>query len=365
MIRGKAIKNSRHLIAIAMSLSFPMQVFAQTPSELAALSLQDLMGMDVNEEAVEDKDKSKWAVNYSYQQLKLEGYRKGKNNLSNDAVLFRNDGSEARTNENYPILPTVITQEVHTLNLSYTWDTNIQLGLTLPYIIQSTEHISSVPGFDEFTLKSEGIGDVSVNVAYLLPMELSGNWAVSAALSFPSGAIDHRGDTPRNGTGTKEQLPYTMQLGSGTYDFPLSIQYANNYKQIKYGGQINARIRTGKNDKGYRLGNTYGISSWARWMTPLWIHPGVSVAYRHSEEIHGIDTSLTVPGPFPFPANITDPANFGGDTVDLGFSIRACSVERSCKEYIDFNMRKPVFQRLNGIQIKESWHFGASIGMNF
>jgi hypothetical protein len=38
-------------------------------------------------------------------------------------------------------------------------------------------------------------------------------------MRLPTGSIDEVGDTPRNGSGTLERLPYTMQLGSGTYDF--------------------------------------------------------------------------------------------------------------------------------------------------
>ncbi|MFW5450035.1 MAG: hypothetical protein ACKE9I_00425 [Methylophagaceae bacterium] len=360
-----ALQPSLFIFALCFSLS--QKALSQTPSDLAALSLQELMGISIDDDTdtvVHAHDHNeRWSISYGYQRLELDGYRNGTDNLSDETAIFR--PPEARTTTNYPILPTVITQEVHTLNLNYKLNEQLHLGITAPYILQSTEHKSIVPGFDEFTIRSEGVGDVAINVAYTLPLADSGRWKLLAAVSLPTGSISETGDTPRNGAGTKERLPYTMQLGSGTYDFPLSIQYSNVHQQIHYGGQLSARIRTGKNNEGYRLGNTYGLNSWARWMTNSWFHPGLSIAYRHADKIQGRDDRLTVAGLFPFPANITDPDNYGADKVDLGASIRICSQKKHCLQYIDLNISKAVYQRLNGVQIKEGAVFGLTSGINF
>lgn len=347
--------------SLVLGLLVPQVNFAQTPSELAALSLQDLMGINVDDATIEDKNQSQWNVNYSYQRLTLEGYRTGRDDLSDETVLFR--PPETRTTTNYPILPTVIMQEVHSLSLNYKWDEKLQLGITAPYIIQNTDHKSIVPGFSDFAIETKGIGDISLNMAYQLPIKLDGIWTFVAAVSLPTGSITKVGDTPRNGAGTLEQLPYTMQIGSGTYDFPVSLNYSNAYEQLSFGGQLNARIRTGKNDQDYRLGNSYGLSSWVRWKTKSIIHPSVSIAYRHSGQIKGMDSMLTVPGAFIFPANITEPRNYGADKVDVGFSLRVCP--KGCNRYIDLNISKAVYQRLNGIQIKENVVFSLATGFNF
>jgi len=272
---------------------------------------------------------------------------------------------ETRTTTNYPVLPTTIIQEVHSINLNYQLNNEIQVGITAPYILQETDHLSSVADFDEFTLDSAGIGDISLNLSYQLPSQSTKNWEISVAMTLPTGSIKEQGDTPRAGSGSLEQLPYTMQLGSGTYDFPVSIQFSDRSDNIHYGAQANALIRTGKNSQGYRLGNNYGIKSWARWMTTSWLHPGISLGYRHSKEIQGIDNALTTPGAFPFPANITEPNNYGNDTVDLGFNMKICSTTAHCKHYLDLNVNKAIYQRLNGIQIKEKLTFGFSTGMRF
>ncbi|MBQ0712018.1 MAG: hypothetical protein KBT53_03565 [Porticoccus sp.] len=354
---------SSKTLILLIFFNLPQQALSQTPSELASLSLHDLMGLNIYDDASDTAAKtgSRWNVGYGYQRLRLDGYRTGTSNLSDQAVIFK-PLEEPRTAKNYPVLPTTITQEIHTFNLNYQLNDDFQIGITAPYILQGTDHNSSIPNFDTFTIKNEGVGDVSLNVRYQLP---SPYWKLSVALSLPTGSIKERGDTPRNGAGTKEQLPYTMQLGSGTYDLPLSIQYTDRDDNFHYGMQANALIRVGKNSESYRLGNTYGINSWVRWMTEYGLHPGISLGYRHSEKIHGMDSSLTVPGAFPYPANITDPNNYGGDKVDLGFSVKVCSKATNCKYFVELNMSKAVYQNLNGIQIKENFKFGFMTGINF
>jgi hypothetical protein len=337
--------------------------FAQTPSELAELNLQEIMNLSISEPDLHSETQNRWQMSYHYQKLKLDGYRTGTRDIRKSDVLYTPPA--LRTASTYPVVPTEITQEVHSFRLSYQWSDTLKLGITAPYIKQSTDHISSIPNFSGFTLKSEGIGDISLNSAYTLPFSTDGKWTLLASLSLPTGSIGEQGDTPRNGAGTEELLPYTMQVGSGTYDFPLSLQFANQTTQFHYGAQVNALIRTGKNNHGYRLGNTFGFGSWLRWRASSWIQPSASINYRHNQKIHGLDKEMTVAGTYPYPANITNPNNFGGDKVDLGVSLRLCAQANGCEKYVDLNVSKAIYQNLNGIQIKEDALIGISTGLSF
>ena len=81
----------------------------------------------------------------------------------------------------------------------------------IPFVMQSTDHISIVPGYDAFNISSEGIGDVTVVADTTLSQSLNSLWKAGAGVSIPTGSIDEEGDTPR--APGKQQLPYTMQLG--------------------------------------------------------------------------------------------------------------------------------------------------------
>jgi len=324
---------------------------ANTPAEMADFSLQQLLALSTDDEKINKKSpKSRpWRVGLLYKRMKFDGYRSGTQSLSNDEVLF--DGVEARTERNFPVLPTVIIQQAYIANLSYQVDSSQSFSINLPLIKQSTDHISIVPGYDEFNISTSGIGDVSVSYQKVLKKWNSQQLNYSFGISIPTGSIDQQGDTPREAG--NQQLPFTMQLGSGTWDFPLAINYLNAQKPWLWGADLVAKIHTGKNDRQYRLGDRYGITLWSRWRRAHSFQPILKLNYQHWEMIDGRDEETTVEGPFPFPAGITNPDNFGGDKV---VSIFGSAIKWRQQELL-IAVSVPLYQNLNGIQPKERLGF--------
>ena len=336
--------------------------FAQsTPTELADLSFEDLLNLEIADEG-EEATGRRWSFHYSYKRLNVGRYQNGTNNLSFDEVLF--SPGETRTAQNYPVVPTFIDQEVHAYSAAYAVNDKMSLNIAVPYVSQSTDHISSVPGFPEFILSTEGLGDISVTAAYQKPLSTSKRAFGVIGISLPTGSIDETGDTPRNGTGTLERLPYTMQLGSGTYDLSLSAGLAETVDQFDLGVTASSTIRFGRNDNGYRLGDNVSLCAWTQYSKIWWFQPGVRIGYRYIEEIQGRDESLLVPGPFPFPASITDPGNYGGHKGTAGVSIRTCT-DISCKISFAAEAGKPFYQDLNGVQPKERYNISAGASVQF
>ena len=74
--------------------------------------------------------------------------------------------------------------------------------------MQSTDHISIIPGYDGFNISSEGVGDIALVVDSTVSQSLNSIWKIGAGLSMPTGSIDEEGDTPR--APGNQQLPYTM-----------------------------------------------------------------------------------------------------------------------------------------------------------
>ena len=287
----------------------PVIAVAQsTPTELADLSLEDLLNLEVPE-THHNAERSRWTLNYSYRRLSVGHYKSGRDDLSFDDVLF--SPGETRTSTNYPVVPTFINQNVHAISAAYALTDAASLSIAVPYISQGTDHISSVPGFSNFLLTSDGIGDIAVTAGYKKRINFFSAIRANVGMRFPTGSIDEMGDTPRNGPGTMERLPYTMQLGSGTFDLTLSLKYSRIRGPFNFGVNLNSTMRTGMNDNGYRLGDNYGVTLWANHMRHYWLQPGLRIAVRHIKEIRGQDASLLAPAAFPFPASITDPSNYG------------------------------------------------------
>ena len=337
---SSALKFTFPILTVSALLSFHSQ--ANTPSEMADMSLQQLLSVTIEEAATLDK---RWQFGVLYKQMRLEGYMSGSTELSNDEVLFR--PGQVRTNANYPILPTVITQEAVVTQLSYRIDQDQRIGLSIPVIRQSTDHESIVPNYAEFTIDSEGLGDIAIDYQAVLYRELTQQLTYTLGFSIPSGSIDQKGDTPR-GPGD-QQLPYTMQLGSGTWDFVGGLGYQYSFDDWRLGADLHLKLRTGKNDRDYRLGNRLAISAWGRYALSDNVQPFVKLSYHDWGRIEGRDDEITVPGPFPYPANITNPNNYGGKQLNTAAGIEI----RIAEHAISLEYSTPVYQSLNGVQSKE------------
>lgn len=345
-------------------LSFSSTATAQsTPTELADLALEDLLNFDITEEDSNSSEPIKrWDFSYTYRKLRSGGYRSGTTNFSFDDVLF--SLGDVRTPRNYPVVPTYICQDVHAFTVGYALNDKLSVNVLVPYIRQATDHISSVPGFADFLLKSKGVGDIGVSISHQEHLTKSSALQLSLGVRLAVGSINETGDTPRNGTGTLERLPYTMQIGSGTTDFTGAINYSKLVSDFRLGFGTNTTIRTGKNDNGYRLGNNFGTTAWAQYSKNHWLQPGVRVNVRAIQKIHGGDTSLRVPAAIPYPASITDPNNYGGTKAHISALLKVCP-KSDCKMSFTGEYGVPIYQNLNGIQPKDRSYISASAALKF
>ena len=345
-------------ISVNFLLFFSGLAYSQsTPSEFAEMSFQDLLNVNVNDNT-DNVEQRKWSLSFQFKAAEFDGYMIDDSDVSLDEILF-SPGEEPRTDENFPVVPTVINQYVKVVQIGYQVKGDIKLGLQIPLIRQETDHVSVVPGYDEFLISSEGLGDVVVTAHYELASNENYSIWLSGGISFPTGSIDEEGDTPR--AAGDQQLPYTMQLGSGTYDLPLEIGYQNK-GHYPFSIMFSARIRTGDNDRNYRLGNNYELNGKYNFVVSqdTTLFAGAELSY--AESIHGRDDEITVDGDFPYPAGITNPELYGGSKVRLLGGVNYLATDWL---QLQLNASKPLYQNLNGPQPKELWRFGFQMSTLF
>ena len=335
--------------------------WAQTvPTDLLDLSIEALFEANVVTEAERAQVARRWHASYTYAVSDYHDYYLGTQRINYDEVLFQ-PGQEARTGSNYPIVPTEIKQEVHALRLAYDLTPALTVRAQLPFVMQSTDHISIVPGYDAFNISSEGIGDTALLVDGIVRQTLNSIWRLGAGISVPTGSIDEEGDTPR--APGNQQLPYTMQLGLGTWDIPLLLSFRKYGAQWDWGAHADVTWRTGKNDRDYRLGHKAGVSGWFQWKGFTGFSPGMRLQYRWRDTITGQDAALLVPNPqFPYPAPVTNPSAFGGEQIDLTVFVR---VPLTDSWYTQASYAQPLYLDLNGPQSSEKYHFSIEIGTSF
>lgn len=352
------IENLVRILCTLKLLFIAQSLMAQsTPAEFAEMSLEELFNTSIDVEGTEDKARE-WLAGYQYKKAKFSGYLDDSDALSNEDVLFR-PGDEMRTDKNFPVLPTVISQEVHLFKLATIFSGQYRIDLSIPHIRQSTDHISIVPGYDTFLISTSGFGDIGISSGFKLSASNYQEWWLNIGVSLPTGSIDEQGDTPR--APGDQQLPYTMQLGSGTWDFPVQLRYQRG-GQHALGLLVSGTFRTGKNDRQYRLGDNYSLSTYYRYRLKNTLHMLFGADAQYSQSINGRDESLIVEAEFPYPASITNPELFGGALLSLRLGI---SWQFATNTQISFDINDPIYQSLNGPQPKNNWHGSFQVSRRF
>ena len=374
------MKYIKYYLILVFYVAFGLCAFGQTPPvDLANLSLGDLLNAKIIRSYTDHAafktggqdsplgylDSSRFHFSSNYINVKFDGYMDGTKDLSTDDVLWSKTSGEARTDKNFPIVPTVIHQEAIQFKGAYDLSERFILSLSIPYIRQSSEHISREDGFEEFTIVSEGLGDIETAISWFKQLDKNNHLLLSLGLSLPTGSIDETGDTPI--PGPDNQLPYTMQLGSGTYDIKPSIHYFGSAGNWTYGADLNLTLRTGKNDRDYRLGNVYQSSIWTRYALTDWLEPSIRINGVVWDEISGKDPALPYDSVNDlYPAAVVKPDNFGGTKLLalVGFRLKDPR-DRLENTFLEFEAGTPFYQKLNGPQPSEDWRFSASLVLSF
>ena len=322
-----------------------------TPVDLTELGLEEILTMSiVPQSALIESERHGFRLGYQYVRVNFEQYLSGRDKVSRQQVLA-----------NFPVVPADITQQAHIVTVGYEFNDRFSVNLNLPQVHQSTYHISRVPGYGEFTIDSSGLGDISLSAAYIAWRDDTRILAVDGGFSLPTGSIDELGNTPR--TPGLDQLPYTMQLGSGTVDFQPGVTFAGAAGNIEYGARLQGTVRMGRNDRDYSLSHRAVLKSWVTYTGWKYFHPSFKVSGQVWDRIHGQDSELLLPpgAPVTFPAPVTNPRLFGGEKIALMIGGRIPFSEGYLKgQSIEVEAGLPVYQRLNGPQPGETWRLAVS-----
>ncbi|MFQ5983974.1 MAG: transporter [Alphaproteobacteria bacterium] len=276
-----------------------------------------------------------WMLSYQGMRMDMGGNRRGTSRVSISDVL--ND---------FMVAPREMTMDMHMVGVMYGITDDFGVMAMVPYLRKKMSHVNRV-GVD-FTTKSEGVGDVQVSGSFRLRAGGGHGVRLSAGLSLPSGSIDEKDDTP---SGANQQLPYPMQLGSGTYDFLPGVTYTGRSDDYSWGGQLGATVRFGKNDNGYRWGNIYRLTLWAARRWTNWLSSSLRVGGETEANIRGADPSLN-----PAMVPTADPNLRGGERIELGLGINLLAPSGALKGHrlaIEFGL--PVYQNLDGPQLERDW----------
>lgn len=350
------------LLGLGLVSVLPGPLAAQSPpTDLTELNLEEILALHIRR-AGQSEQSSRWSVGYRFVWARFDGNRDGTDDVSLEDMIFR-PGEETRTRDNFPVVPLEISQQVHLVEIGFDATEALGLRLLIPFVYQETDHCSVVPGFESFIITSSGIGDVNLSASWPVWNDETQFLLVTGGFSLPVGSIDEKGRTPRDAD-NDTQLPYTMQTGSGTFDFTPGLVYSSSAQSLRWGGELRGTLRLGETDRDYTLGNRVALSTWARRPVTDWLEPSLTLIAQRWGRIDGEDASIRgdtpdAPSAFPYPAAVTDPSKFGGQKVValVGTALRLPG-ETLSGHRLDVEFGLPLYQSLNGPQPKEIWRLG-------
>ena len=178
----------------AQLLLYPISSLTQSsPTDLTNLKLEDILAMriipyaegEINMSPELPQERFRFA--YHYVHSTFEDYQSGRTKVPTSQLQAQ-----------FPVLPLEISQDAHLISLGYIINPRLSVDIQLSYVQQSTYHISRVPGFDEFTIRSHGVGDTAIGINYLLWRGEKDSLHLRGGLILPTGSINEKGRTPRD-----------------------------------------------------------------------------------------------------------------------------------------------------------------------
>lgn len=297
--------------------------------------------MSVTEDRILPKGGFQLGLRYLYNDMRGHGY--GTDSLTVNQVLSLFDVS-----------PSDLASQGVALDLVYGLAERFTLSATGTFAQKTMDHLSPLEGEPNaylfYQTQASGVQDVKVNGLYEVLATRDFRFHISAGVSVPVGSIEEVDATPFSGS-ADTQLPYSQQLGSGTWDVLPGFTFGMQNERASFGLQAKGAIRIGENDRGWALGDFYGTNVWAGLKASDWVSVSLGARYSSWGNVEGFDQELDA-NESPAHNTLTQ----AGWRVDLpvGMNFVMPDGHRLGIEFIF-----PIHQDLDGPQLMHNWSIAA------
>ena len=287
--------------------------------------------------------KGQWMVSYTYMDMMMKGSRIGTSKIGNDVI-----------NEYYVMAPDKMSMQMHMAMVMYGVSDRLTLMAMAEYasnnmyMIVSPIILSQMPGMqggamsDNMISKSSGFADTKIYALYSLLNKNNNRIITTAGLNLPTGSTTLSGPTM---FGTITRLPYSMQIGTGTFRLLPSVTYITANGHLSWGAQAGADINLGMNHQGYRPGNVYNATAWASYRFLPFLSASLRAESVATGKIKGYDKNIAT---LMYNDPTADSRNYGGqrDNMYAGLNF---SVKKVIHFLFEYGI--PVYENLNGPQM--------------
>ena len=280
-------------------------------------------------------------LSYRFMYMSMEGSRIGTESIP-DSEIVSPEG------EGFMVTPEKMPMTMHMAGVMFAPSDRITFMGMLPFLDVSMDHITRAGG--TFTTESGGIGDLRLGAMIGIADWGDQSLHANAMVSLPTGSIEEMDELPTS-MGNEVQLPYPMQIGSGTFDLLPALTWLGQAGDWSWGAQGGATLRLGENDRGWTLGNRYfGTAWWARLLGRN-LSAAVRVQASRTGNIDGMDEAGSV-NPMVVPTARTDLR--AGTVLEVGPSFNVYVPEWKAFR-IAGELLLPVVRDLDGPQLETDW----------
>ncbi len=295
--------------------------------------------------------------------MRMEGLRDGTATVDADSLLT---GMPAQ----HMAVPSNMEMEMLNIAVGYSFADDIFGGVMLmrkrnEMDMRFGSMMRASTGRSGFTMESEGMGDTMLMGKYRLftddPLIPTKQASLFFGLSVPTGSIDKKNTNHPMATRRTEQLPYAMQLGSGTFDPTVGILYQGSTSPWWWGSNLLYTGRLGDNKRDYSLGDELRLDLYTMYQLRYDTVLELQLNGRYWSNIEGeMDEAATGDSGRATPGNANtnymspawDTANYGGKTVNATIGLQWQPVPL---HILNLQLGIPLYQYLNGPQMEEEY----------
>jgi hypothetical protein len=302
--------------------------------------------------------KNEWMLSYRFMNMSMADLGTGTSSIDKEKVF-----------NTYVMVPEKMNMQMHMLMAMYGITHRLTVMMMFNYQVNSMEmsmystgHVhqgSHADGSPTHRMQTNGIGDTKLNVLYGFSKSRTSQFLVSVGASLPTGDIQLTGALG-DAMYPDANYPYGMQMGSGTLDIVPTINYLYQKNKLALSTSVSGTYRTGHNSVGYKLGNEAIVNSWVAYQWFGLLSSSVRLQGRVTGDISGKDANL-----YTYMEPSANPKNYGGQAI-CAYAGSTLHLKKALKNNrLSIECGIPVYQDLNGIQLKQQLTLNTSWSFSF
>jgi len=311
------------------------------------------MPLNIMGAGVAETEEFRFKLGYSL--MSMDGLKHGNDNVTETSLL----GMPAMGK--FMAVPTSMDMKMKSLVAGYSFSDNFFGGVMLMRSESEMDMLFNAPMKAMFgkgyTMESHGMADTMVMTKYRLytddSLVPSKQVSFMFNLNLPTGSINEKNKEHPNPVMSRRQLPYGMQLGSGTVDPTFGILYQGYYSPFWWGLNGQYTWRFYDNERKYRLGDEFKADAYVMYQAS----PSVVTHLQLNGKIKGkIDGTMY--GGVSESANMSplwDTDSYGGESVNLTMGLQWQPVSHNI---IELTAGVPLYQDVDGTQLSQNYHVG-------